>query len=160
MRIIKISLILSIIINIILAVYINFNNNQMEDTLSRLTFVIQRNLVELESSIDYQIQNNWIDENLVLEKIEDVRESINTIMVTGRDSGVITTEQEQDLWNLYNFLRKYPEYTGFPNTVLNNNQRNEIKELRGKLRTAGWGMNISYRGSWESFRKSIKILLE
>jgi hypothetical protein len=151
-KIIKISLILSIIINIGLLLYLHDKNNRMKDTLSRLTVGIQSDLVQLENSIDYEIKNNWIDDNRVLEKIEDVRESINSVWVTAKYSGVITTELEQDLLNLSNFLSRYPEYTGFPTTDLSNDQKRDIKELRNKLRRAGWGMNLSYHfGNLVSF---------
>jgi hypothetical protein len=81
-------------------------------------------------------------------------------MTTGKDSGSITQQQEQELWSLYRFLLKYPAYSGFPNTLLNINQRNELEELGIKLKTAGWGMNIGYSGGWDSFSKSLHILVE
>jgi hypothetical protein len=134
--------------------------NQFEDTLSRLTLYLQGDLIQLESAIDYQNKNNWKEDNVVLEKIEDVKESINYVMVTGKDSDTITKQQEQDLWTLYNFLKKYPDYTGFPNTQLSETDRSKLVELGLKLRTAGWGMNMSYNGRWDSFSKALRTLVE
>lgn len=156
----NIVLLISILTNIILITYINMRNNQIDDTLSSLTFNIQSDLVQLEGAIDYQVTNKWKDGNFVIEKIEDVMEGINYIMRTGKDSGSITKQQEQELWSLHRFLSHYPGYTGFPNTLLNSNQRRELEELGNKLKTAGWGMNIGYSGGWESFSESLKILIE
>ncbi len=153
-------LIVSIVINIILLTIIMLKINQFEDTLSRLTLYLQSDLIQLESAIDYQNKNNWKEDNVVLEKIEDVKESINYVMVTGKDSDTITKQQEQDLWTLYNFLKKYPDYNGFPNTQLSETDRSKLVELGLKLRTAGWGMNMSYNGGWESFSKALRTLVE
>ena len=153
-------IIFSILLNIVLITYIYLKVNHLTNAYSNLSFGLQGDLVQLESAIDYQIKNNWKEENTVIEKIEDISESINYLMVTGKDSGLITKSQENDLWKLYRYFSNYPTYTGFPNTKLDNNKINELKELREDLRSAGWGMNLGYSSDWKSFSMKINALIK
>lgn len=153
----NIIIIISVLINIILLTYGGLKLNQLKNAFSNMS--LQVDLVQLESAIDYQVKNNWKEENTVLEKIEDIREGINYLMTTGENTGIISKGQENDLWKLYRYFSKYPDYTGFPNTKLNNNQKNELKELGDDLRSSGWGMNLGYSGDWKSFSNSINQLI-
>jgi hypothetical protein len=153
-------IIFSIILNIVLITYVLLKINHLNNAYSNLSFALQGDLVQLESAINYQIKNNWKDENTVIEKIEDINESINNLMVTGKDSGIITKTQENDLWKLFSFFSNYPTYTGFPNTKLDKNKINKLVELKEDLRPAGWGMNLGYNSDWESFSKKINTLIK
>jgi hypothetical protein len=134
-------------------------NKNIDESISRQTFKIQSDLVQLESSIAFQMDQNWKNENNVIEKIEDVREEIGSLMTIGKDIGGLTSEHETDLWKLYNYLSKYPDYSGYPNTVLSSDEKLMLEKLEKDLRDVGWGMNIGYSGGWESFSEKLNKLL-
>lgn len=154
----NIIIVVSIVFNIILITYVFWRENHLREIHSGLSFGLQGDLVQLESTIDYQMNNKWNDENMVLEKIEDITEGINQLMVTGKDAGMITKSQENDLWTLYRYFANFPTFTGFPNTKLDNDGINELIELGDDLRSAGWGTNLGYSSDWESFSMKIKDL--
>lgn len=154
----NIIIVVSIVFNIALITYVFWKESHLREIYSGLTFGLQGDLVQLESTIDYQVDNKWNDENTVLEKIEDVTEGINQLMVTGKNAGMITESQENDLWTLYKYFAKFPTFTGFPNTNLDNDGINELIQLGDDLRSAGWGTNIGYSSDWESFSMKIKEL--
>ncbi|MGF9698502.1 hypothetical protein [Paenibacillus sp. MABNR03] len=154
----NIIIVISVLFNIILITYVLLKESHLKDVYSNLSFGLQNDLVQLESAMDYQNNNKWNDENVVLEKIEDVREGINQLMVTGINVGMITKSQENDLWTLYRHFANFPTYTGFPNTKLENNDINELIRLRDDLRSAGWGMDLGYSSDWASFSMKIEDL--
>lgn len=148
----------SIVINCVLIMYVFWKESHLREIYSGLSFGLQGDLVQLESTITYQMNNKWNDENTVLEKIEDVTEGIHQLMVTGKNTGMITNSQENDLWTMYKYFAKFPTYTGFPNTKLDNDGINELIRLGDDLRSAGWGTNVGYSGDWESFSMKVKGL--
>lgn len=135
-------------------------NNRIDDAISSHTFQVQTDLVELESAIRYQMDQNWQDDNVVLEKMEDIKEELNSFMKLGQTLGRLTKEQERELSILYNYVSKYPDYTGVPNTVLSSADRKKLEVLASNLPKAGWGMNISYSGDWDSFSEKLNKLLK
>lgn len=152
----NIIIVVSIVINCILITYVFWRESHLREIYSGLSFGLQSDLVQLESTIDYQMNNKWDDENMVLEKVEDVTEGINQLMVTGKNAGMITESQENDLWTLYGYFAKFPTFTGFPNTKLDNDGISKLIQLRNDLRSAGWGTNVGYSSDWESF--SMKLI--
>ncbi|MBD7966734.1 hypothetical protein [Paenibacillus gallinarum] len=134
-------------------------NNRIDDAISSHTFQVQTDLVELESAINYQMDQSWQDDNVVLEKMEDIKEELNSFMKIGQTLGRLTKEQERELSILYNYLSTYPDYTGVPNTVLSSADRKKLEVLASNLPKAGWGMNISYSGDWDSFSEKLNKLL-
>ena len=135
-------------------------NNRIDDAISSHTFQVQTDLVELESAIRYQMDQNWQDDNVVLEKMEDIKEELNSFMKLGQTLGRLTKEQERELSILYNYVSKYPDYTGVPNTVLSSADRKKLEVLASNLLKAGWGMNIGYSGDWDSFSENLNKLLK
>lgn len=156
----KIIFIISILFNIVLITYVYLKANHLTNVYSNLSFGVQGNLVQLESAIEYQNSNNWKSTDVVIEKIEDVKESIDYLLITGKDAGVITKSQEDDLRKLSGFFLKYPTYTGFPNTKLDSNNINELKDLGMNLKSAGWETNLGYSGDWDSFSMKISALIK
>lgn len=148
----------SIVINCVLIMYVFWKESHLREIYSGLSFGLQGDLVQLESTITYQMHNKWNDENTVLEKIEDVTEGIHQLMVTGKNTGMITNSQENDLWTLYKYFANFPTFTGFPNTKLDKDGINELIQLGDDLRSAGWGTNVGYSGDWESFSMKVKDL--
>ncbi|GAB1156245.1 hypothetical protein YWY31_22700 [Paenibacillus illinoisensis] len=132
----------SIVINCALITYVFWKESHLREIYSGLSFGLQGDLVQLESTITYQMNNKWNDENTVLEKIEDVTEGIHQLMITGKNTGMITNSQENDLWTLYKYFAKFPTFTGFPNTKLDKDGINELTQLGDDLRSAGWGTNV------------------
>lgn len=120
--------------------------------------LIMHDLVSLEGAIHYQYENNWDNENIVIEKMEDIKKEAAFAINIGKRFGVITNQVEEDLNLLIRYLDRYPEYRGYPNTVLDDRDREQLMELRDRLREAGWGMSLSYSGGWESFHESLMIL--
>lgn len=159
MRIKKLLIVLSVLLNISLITYLVLKEDHLTSAYSNLSFGLQGDLVQLEGAIDYQIQNNWSGDDTVVEKIEDIRESIQELMVTGKDFGVISRKQEEDLWDLHRFFAKYPTYTGYPNTKLDHKGIEDLVQLKDDLRAAGWGMNLGYSSDWNSFSEKIKLLV-
>lgn len=159
MKIKKMAIIISVIASVLLVAYFYLKINHAADAYANLTTALQSDIVQLEGAIDYQIENNWHDQNNVIEKIEDVRESINYLMVTGKNLGIISQRQEEDLWKLERFFVKYPTYTGFPNMELSEQEIKQLIELKDKLRYAGWGMNIGYGSDWSSLSQKTALLL-
>ncbi|WP_454190125.1 hypothetical protein [Paenibacillus sp. Marseille-Q7038] len=147
-------------LNIILARMLITKNNTIDDAISSHTFQIQVDLVELESAINYQMEQNWQDDNVVLEKLEDVKEELDSLMKIGQSLGRLTKEQEAELSIFYNYVSKYPDYTGVPNTVLSSEDRRKLAALASNLPKAGWGMNIGYSGDWDSFSEKLTKLLK
>jgi hypothetical protein len=151
-------IIISIIINISLVSYLLLNRNHLNNVYSNLSLRLQGDLVQLEGAIDYQIKNDWKEVDTVIEKLEDIREGINFLMVTGKDLGLITKSQENDLWRLYRYFSNFPTYSGYPNTKIDNSDKEKLIMLHEDLRSAGWGMNLGYSSDWGSFRNKINEL--
>ncbi|WP_160032137.1 hypothetical protein [Paenibacillus sp. An7] len=135
-------------------------NNRIDDAISSHTFQVQTDLVELESAIHYQMDHIWQDDNVVLEKMEDIKEELNSFMKLGQSLERLTKEQEKELTILYNYVSEYPDYTGVPNTVLSSADRKKLEILASNLPKAGWGMNIGYSGDWDSFSEKLNKLLK
>lgn len=151
---------ISLLLNMILIMMLITNNNRIDDAISSHTFQVQTDLLELESAIRYQMDQNWQDDNVVLEKMEDIKEELNSFMKIGQTLGRLTKEQERELSILYNYVSKYPDYTGVPNTVLSSADRKKLEVLASNLLKAGWGMNIGYSGDWDSFSENLNKLLK
>ncbi|MGO4106350.1 hypothetical protein [Paenibacillus sp. YAF4_2] len=153
-------IIISILLNLALTTYVYLKVNHLTDVYSNLSIGLQSDLVQLESAIEYQNENNWKEADNIIEKIEDVKESINYLLVTGKDTGLITKTQESDLWKLSSYFLNYPTYTGSSNIKLDSNNINELKELGDDLKSAGWEMNKGYSGDWESLSMKISTLIK
>lgn len=159
MKTLKWVLVLSISINILLFTFLSMKDKSYNESFSQMSRLIISDLVQLEGVINYQYENNWNTDNVILEKIEDIKKETQYAIETGRKTGVITKQLEQDLNLLLNYLNKFPEYTGYPNTTLDEEERKKLIEMRDSLRQVGWGMNISYTAGWDSFHESLMKLI-
>lgn len=153
-------LILSIAINVLFVAYLYLKANHITGVYSSLSSAVQTDLVQLEGAIEYQMANEWKEEYYVIEKLDDVIESIHSLFRTGKDMGVISKSQEDDLWKLYRYLLAYPQHSGFPNNQLTDQEINELIQLKDNLNAAGWEMNKGFVGSWESFSDKINVLVK
>lgn len=155
----KIALIVSILLNLVLITYRYLETRHLANVYSNLSFALQGDLVQLATAIEEQNNNNWPSANRVLEKIEDVNESIGYLMVTGKDTGIITKSQEDDLWKLSNFFVKYATSSDFSNPTLGSDRREKLKDLGDALQSVGWGPGAGYGGDWDSFSAKVGALI-
>ncbi|MCR8845048.1 hypothetical protein NQ117_15300 [Paenibacillus sp. SC116] len=160
MKLSKFIFALSIVLNIFLIAFSYFRYDANEKAFDDISTMMMSDFVELESAIDYQIKMKWVDESVILEKIEDIKENLYAIEVYGSGSGLTNQQSNDDLMALEHFLSRYPEYTGFPNAELTKNEREELIQLRNKLRRAGLAMNISFTGGWDNFLISVKEIIK
>jgi hypothetical protein len=151
---------ISILLNIVLISYLFLRENHFRSVYSNSSLSLQGDLVQLEGNIEYQIKNDWENADSVIEKLEDVREGISNLMILGKDLGFLTKSQENDLWSLDRFISSYPIYSGYPNTKLEDNQKEELIQLQEDLKSVGWGMNMGYSSDWKSFSNKVNELIK
>ncbi|WP_141709339.1 hypothetical protein [Desulfuribacillus stibiiarsenatis] len=107
----------------------------------------------------FQIDNNWFNPNSVIEKVEDVVESIYiTQEVTGK-LHALSSEDEEVLHKLADYFGRYPKYSGFPNNSIDENDIEMFVELRKNLRAIGWGMNLNYSSDWNELTEKANNLI-
>ncbi|MBD8501235.1 hypothetical protein [Paenibacillus arenosi] len=160
MRLFKAIFAVSICLNVLFLAfsYIRYDSN--EEALNHAATMVMHDFIELESAIDYQIKMNWVDESVILEKIEDILENLHMIEVYGSQSDLIDKQSNKELIAIAHVLSRYPEYTGFPNAQLTEKERKAFIQLRDKLRRAGLGMNMSFTGGWDNFLVFMKRIIE
>jgi hypothetical protein len=151
---------ISLLGNVILMFFLMHKNEIDKQTLERIAFNgIQSNLVQLEGSINYQIDTGWSNQSHVTEKLEDVIEGIGLAFEIGNRSGALDKEKEQLLWELHGYLSKFKADSGFPNVILNDKERDDFIKLGKNLRSSGWGMNLGYGSGWSDFEQKTRKLL-
>ncbi|NQX49801.1 hypothetical protein HQN87_31360 [Paenibacillus tritici] len=115
-----------------------------------LNAYIQRDLVQLEETIQYQQDNQWENETLVTQKLDDTIDSIilHSGMETDRD-------KEDILMKLYDYMNEYKVSDGTFDVSLNDKQRADYIQLSQKLRSNGWNSSVGYDKSWDSFASKV-----
>ncbi|QYR19640.1 hypothetical protein KZ483_17260 [Paenibacillus sp. sptzw28] len=159
-KIVVTCLLASILVNVLLIfIYINKKDINTQ-VLDQVIFKgIQSNLIQLEGAIKYQMETEWKNEFHVTEKLDDVVDGVGLAFEVAERTGQLNYEVQVTLWQLYNFLIKYKQDTGFPNTELTEQERKEYIELASRLRSAGWGLNIDHQSGWDSFKEKLNDLL-
>lgn len=155
----KIAIIVSILLNLVLITYGYLESRHLANVYSNLSFGLQGDLVQLATAIEEQNNNNWQSADRVFEKIEDVNESIGYLMVTGKNTGIITKSQEDDLWKLSNLFLKYATSSDFSNPTMDSDRMKELKDLGETLQSVGWGKGAGYGGDWDSFSAKVSVLI-
>jgi len=121
--------------------------------------LISNDLIQLEGAIMFQMDNGWFDPNNVIEKVEDVKESIHITMNVAGTLNELSSEDEAVLTRLADYFERFPDYSGFPNHRLDQRELQRFEQLRRKLREAGWGMKIGYSSDWdELIEKANKLM--
>ncbi|MFD2333611.1 hypothetical protein ACFSR7_30495 [Cohnella sp. GCM10020058] len=156
----KLIIICSILLNLILITYLYLKANLLTNVYSNLSFSLQNDLVQLENAIELQNNVDWKETDKVIEKIEDVNESITYLLATGKNTGLVTKSQEEDMHKLSTYFLKYYTYQDSSNTELNGDAINQLMTLGEDLKAAGWKMNTGYSGDWDSFSKKISALIK
>jgi hypothetical protein len=151
----------SIFINFILALILvwgivatNFSNDQLFYT------EVQDNLVELEGLIGHQQRNNWSEENLVTQKLNEVMDGLYIALNNGKYTKTLSKSDREIYENLLSKLRQYPQDQQYEFTKLTQEDRENFVALRTKLRNVGLGLNLTNQTEFESFIDEIKALEE
>ncbi|MHA6484099.1 hypothetical protein ACX1C1_19580 [Paenibacillus sp. strain BS8-2] len=160
MKTLKTILTISILLNIVSITYFFLKNNEINETISNQSFIIQGKLIELEDLISYQEEHQWTDPNSVVEHYDDIQTVINSLIEIKDAIGGLSKKQELELLDLRNLILKYPHYLGYPNINLTPNDIKSLEKLGENLREVGWEMNVGYSGGWESFSYKLTELLK
>lgn len=119
-----------------------------------LNAYIQRDLAQLEATIQYQLDNNWTNESLVTQKLDDAIDSIILHSGMERDD-----DKEDILMKLYDYMNEFKVVDGTLDVRLNDKQRADYIYLRQKLRSNGWKSGVGFDTSWDSFASKVKVLI-
>ncbi|MEK4848669.1 hypothetical protein NST04_02090 [Paenibacillus sp. FSL H7-0756] len=119
-----------------------------------LNAYIQRDLTQLEATIQYQQDHNWENETLVTQKLDDAIDSI--ILHSGMESD---KEKENILMKLYDYINAFKVGDGTFDVSLNDKQRADYIHLAQRLRTNGWNYGVGYDTSWDAFASKVNKLV-
>ncbi|NUU78837.1 hypothetical protein [Paenibacillus xylanilyticus] len=115
---------------------------------------IYRDLAQLEETIQYQIDNNWKNEPLVTQKLDDAIDSILLSHVMEEDKN-----KEDILWELHEYLYKFKYSEETFDVILNDEQRFNFIYLGDKLRSSGWNYGVGDDLKWSVFKSKVKELV-
>ncbi|MEK3712483.1 MULTISPECIES: hypothetical protein [unclassified Paenibacillus] len=115
-----------------------------------LNAYIQRDLAQLEETIQYQQDNNWKNETLVTQKLDDAIDSI--ILHSGMERH---KDREDILMKLYDYMNEFKVGDTTFDVSLNDKQRADYILLGQKLRSNGWNYGVGYDTSWDSFASKV-----
>ncbi|WP_313642069.1 hypothetical protein [Paenibacillus sp.] len=151
---IKVILVVSLFVNV--ALFLNHNrvNKNQELKYELLNAYIYRDLTQLEATIQYQIDNNWDNEPLVTQKLDDAIDSV--ILHTGMERD---DDKEDILWKLYDYLKEFKVGDETLAVSLTDKQRTDYIYLGEKLRSSGWNYNVGYDTRWDIFESKVKGLI-
>ncbi len=147
---IKVILVVSLIGNVALFKNQERDNRKQELKYELLNAAIYRDLGQLEATIQYQLDNNWENEALVTQKLDDAIDSI--ILNHGMEKD---NNKEDVLWKLYDYLNEFKYGDGILDVSLNDKQRADYIYLGERLRSSGWMYNVGYDSSWDNFASKI-----
>ncbi|OAB35103.1 hypothetical protein PMSD_13340 [Paenibacillus macquariensis subsp. defensor] len=148
---IKVILIVSLFGNV--ALFMNHRHviRNQELKYELLNAYIYRDLAQLEATIQYQLDNNWKNETLVTQKLDDAIDSIILHIAMERDN-----DKEDILWKLHDYMNEFKVGDGTLDVSLNDKQRADYIYLGEKLRSNGWTFNVGYDTSWDIFASKVK----
>lgn len=151
---IKVILVLSLSGN--LALFINHKRVSRDQELryELLNAYISRDLTQLEATIQYQLDNNWVNEPLVTQKLDDAIDSV--LLHIGMETN---DEKEDTLWELYDYLKKFKIGDETLSVSLTDKQKTNFNSLGEKLRSYGWTYGAGYDNEWDVFETMVKGLL-
>lgn len=115
-----------------------------------LNAYIHRDLAQLEATIQYQLDNNWKNETLVTQKLDDAIDSI--VLHIGMEDG----DKRDILWELVNYMNEFKVGNGTLDVSLNDKQRAAYIYLSQKLRSHGWTFDVGYDTNWDFFASKVK----
>ncbi|OAB26843.1 hypothetical protein PMSM_25755 [Paenibacillus macquariensis subsp. macquariensis] len=116
-----------------------------------LNAYIYRDLAQLEATIQYQLDNNWENETLVTQKLDNAIDSIILHIAMERDN-----DKRDILRKLDNYMSEFKVGDGTLDVSLNDKQRADYIYLGEKLRSNGWTFDVGYDTSWDFFASKVK----
>jgi hypothetical protein len=128
---IKVILVVSLIGNVALFKNQERDNRKQELKYELLNAAIYRDVGQLEAIIQYQLDNNWENEALVTQKLDDAIDSI--ILNHGMEKD---NNKEDVLWKLYDYLNEFKYGDGILDVSLNDKQR--ANKHQGKTCRQQW----------------------
>ena len=151
---IKVILVVSLIGNGTLFINHKRDSKKQELKYELLNANIYRDLTQLEATIQNQIDNNWDNEPLITQKLDDAIDSV--ILYGGIDSD---DDKEDTLWKLHDYLKEFKVGDETLSVSLTAKQRTNYTYLGEKLRSSGWNYNVGYDTRWDVFESKIKGLI-
>lgn len=151
---IKVILAVSLIGNVALYKNQERDNRKLELRYELLNAAIYRDLSQLEATIQHQLDNNWNNETLVTQKLDDAIDSVILHMGMERDD-----DKQDILWELHDYLNEFKVGDGTLDVSLNDKQRADYIHLGEKLRSNGWSFNVGYDTNWDIFASKVKELV-
>ncbi|MBD7969278.1 hypothetical protein H9647_14480 [Paenibacillus sp. Sa2BVA9] len=151
---IKIILVVSLLGNVALFKNQERDNRRQELKYELLNSAIYRDLGQLETTIQYQVDNNWENEALVTQKLDD---AIDSVILNHAMEG--DDNKEDLLWSLYEYLNEFKYGDEISGVSLNDNQRADYIYLGERLRSSGWMYNVGYDRNWNNFASKIEDLV-
>ena len=151
---IKVILIVSLFGNAALIMNHQQVSKRQELKYEILNAYIYRDLTQLEFTIQYQIDNNWNNEPLVTQKLDDAIDSV--ILHIGMEGN---EDKEAILWKLHDYLKQFKAGDETLAVSLTEKQRSDYIYLAGKLRSSGWNYNVGYDTQWNIFASKVNGLI-
>lgn len=148
---IKVILVVSLIGNVELFMNHKHVIRNQELKYELLNAYIYRELAQLEETIQYQLDNNWKNETLVTQKLDDAIDSI--ILHIGMERDI---DKQDILWKLHDYMNEFKVGDGTLDVILNDKQRADYIYLGEKLRSNGWTFDVGYDNSWVFFASKVK----
>lgn len=151
---IKVILIVSLLGNF--AFFRNYEraDRKQEIKYELLNSNIYRDLAQLEETIQYQIDNNWKNETLVTQKLDDAIDSV--LLSHGMEED---NNKEDILWELNEYLSNFIYSEETFDVILNDEQRANFIYLGEKLRSSGWNYEEGFDMRWDVFETKVKELI-
>lgn len=160
---IKISLIVSLLTNLIFLSILFINQNRNKEAIGVYYSSIQREMINLDAIIAYQLTTNWESENLLMLKLHEVKNNIGIAINLNNELKVQNSRQQTLLLNLYNYFDKLDTdtYPGLSKTKYTEEEKNKLINLHKKLMQADLSIEQnSYSNTWDSFEQKINIIIK
>lgn len=151
---IKVILVLSLLGNVALFMNYKLISSNQELRYELLNAYIYRDLTQLEVTIQYQIDNNWDNEPLVTQKLDDAIDSVILHSGMERDDN-----KEDILLELYDYLKEFKVGDETLAVSLTDKQRTDYIYLGERLRSSGWNYGVGYDTRWDVFESKVKGLI-
>jgi len=151
---IKVILVVSLFGNVALFMNHKRDSKNQELKYELLNAYIYRDLTQLEATIKYQTDNNWENEPLVTQKLDDAIDSVILHMGMERND-----DKEVILRKLYDYLKEFKVGDENLEVSLTDKQRTEYIYLGEKLRSSGWNYGVGYDTRWDIFESKVKGLI-
>ncbi len=155
---IKAILVVSVFVNVHLFMNQKSDTRKQEIRYELLNGYIYRDLAQLEATIQDQLDHDWKNETLVVQKLDDAMDTI--IMRLGMEGD---DEKQKVLWKLHDYMKKFVVGDGTLalDISLNDKQRADYTYLGEKLRSSWWTFNRGFDTKWDIFvLKIIELVTE